>query len=712
MKKILQKLSTKQVIFISAFAVVGVGLLINSFAATGFLSIEPEMATNISGCAQPVSDNSASDGEYVQFGNGANCGLDHSGKTIPAHNYPVPSDAIFISPAGSDKTSNSPDGNDSNSGTSVNTPVKSISRAISLVSSTGRKTIVMRGGEYRDWHTKGGGKDKSVYYESTSFTLQAYQDESPWFNGADIVSGWKSDGNNRWRLDDWNTPDFCTAGKYYNSIEDGKPPFYPTWNPDVTVRSICGYADSFRNNTNVAGDPQNVFINDTKLDQVPTLAQVSTNSFFYDWYNKKMYIGQDPTGKKVELSRRTQALMLNKGEDGGQYAIKGIGFKRYASGGWDGSWDQNWTIAGTVFVNEPKKPMLVENSVFVDNSAIGLSFSQPRNVKITNSVFAYNGYSGLHANGSRTAADGGRDDLIVEGNVFNGNNDENNDTKCSQACGAANVKLNNMVGTTIRNNIANNAPAEAPGLWCDVHCSDVNIVNNVTQNNGGNGIFYEISRDGVIANNLVVDNGTDNISVTSARVKIYNNTVIFNRPQGSIARGIEVFDDDRCAVCWNDPGIGPDTKNIELVNNIVVAKSNAELSVNVDNREAVGKYATPTTTTNTKTSEFYDKFDYNAYHRTSSDNELYVWRYDNGTTDYHIKSTASFTSKTGWDSHSLDLSGSSDPFFVDINNGDYRVRQNSQAYNTGQPLPSDVAQLIGAQAGQPISRGAISWPSF
>lgn len=713
----LKGLTTKHgraVASVLVFAFIGSIVIAFSRAAVPTSTIEPEASSaTLAGCVSKTTDATASEGGAVKFGCSGSgvLGLDNSGKTIPPHDYPEPpaGTAIYISPAGPDKNSNSVDGNDANDGSTVNNPVKTINRAIALVKSTNKKTIVMRGGEYRDWHSTSDGK--FIQYETASFILQAYKQESPWFNGADIVSDWNSAGNNVWSHENWNTPDFCSPGRYYTPIEGNKPPFYPTWDPDVTVRSACGYADSLRNNTKVAGDPQSVFINDIKLTQVSSLSQVTANSFFYDWYTKKMYIGQNPSGKKVELAKRTQAFMLNKGLDGGQYAFKGIGFKRYASGGGDGSPD-NFTIMNTVFLNEPQKPMIIENSVFVDNSGAGLGFSRPKDSKVTNSVFAYNGYAGLQGNGSRSAGNGARDDFTIETNVFNANNDQHFDVKCSQACGAANIKLNNMVGTIVKNNIAENAQSGAYGIWCDINCSEVNIVNNISKNNAKVGIFYEISRNGVIASNLAIDNGEDGIGVTSSNTKVYNNTVVFDRAKSSLARGIHIFDDSRASVCWyNNPGIGPDTRDVELANNVVYARSGGELSASIDNREAGGDTCPPSTTTNTKTSQFYNVFDYNAYHRTASDAAFYAWRYDNGTIDYGIRSTSAFTNATGWDSHSIDESGSTDTFFVDKANGDYSLKTNSQPYiNKGKPIPSDVAAKLGIPANSVLPRGAISWP--
>lgn len=680
-----------------AFAFIGTIVIAFSKAAVPTATIEPEAGSaTLAGCVAKTIDATASEGGAVKFGCSGSgvLGLDNSGKTIPQTNYAIPAGAIYISPAGSDKNSNSVDGNDSNNGLTIDKPVKTINTAITKVPSGG--TIVMRGGEYRDWHNSG----SNIIFEGKSFNLQAYPSESPWFNGADVVStGWASAGTNIWSRT-WETPDFCGPGQYYLPVEGGKTPFAPNL---TSFATSCVYGDSVKDSTTVAGDPQNVIINGKKLAQVPSKAQVNANTFFYDWNARKMYIGQNPTSNTVELAKRTQAFMLNKGD----YAIKGIGFKNYASGGSGGG---NWTINSTVFINEPKSSV-IENSVFVDNSYAGLGYSRPKDGKssITNSVFAYNGYAGLHANGSRSA--GGRDDFTIEGNVFNTNNDQSFDIKCSGACGAANVKFNNMIGFTAKNNIVENAKAGGYGLWCDINCNDGVMVNNRVINNAKVGIFYEISQGGIIASNLVVDNGQDGIGVTAANTKVYNNTVVFDRGSDPQARGINIFDDNRASICWGDPGIGPDTKDVELANNVVYAKNGGELSASIDSREVGGRDCPPNTTTNTKASEFYNVFDYNAYHRNASNAAFYVWRYDNGNIDFGIRSTAAFTNATGWDSHSIDESGSTDTFFKDQANGDYTLKTNSQPYtNKGKAIPADVAAKLGIPANSVLPRGAISWP--
>jgi parallel beta-helix repeat protein len=691
--------------FLLAFAFIGSLVIAFSQAAVSTSDVEPEAgSSSLAGCTSRVSDTSASAGGAIQFGctGSGPLALDNSGKTIPKNNYTPPANAIYMSPAGADKNSPSVEGNDTNNGT-IGAPVRTINRAIALVDATTNKTtIVMRGGEYRDWNNF----ENKFLFQTKSLTLQAHPGESPWFNGADVIpsTDW-SVSNNIWSRR-WETPDFCNPGKYYLPVGNNEPPF----SPNLTLAETwCGYGDSFKGSANVAGDPQSVFINDTKLAQVPSLSQLNSGSFYYDWFNKRMYIAQDPAGKKIEFSKRTQALVLSQGD----YAIKGIGFKRYASGGLVPQGQTgNWTIGGAVYINSPRSSV-VENTVFVDNSAIGLAYSQPKNnaSKITNSVFAYNGYAGLHANGSRGGTNGGRDDFTILSNVFNANNDQSFDINCVGACGAANVKLNNMVGFVAKDNVIANAKLGGYGFWCDINCSDGVIVNNLVKNNAKVGIFYEISKDGTIASNVTVDNGQDGIAVGSANTNVYNNTVIFDRGKNPTGRGIYIFDDPRCAICWNDPGIGPDTRNIELVNNIVIARSGGELSVSQDSREETGKYATPETTTNTMASEFYDKFSHNAYHRTSTGANFYFWRYDNGVRTFDLKSTAVFTAATGWDTQSLDLTGSTIPYFIDLANGDYRLKTDSQPYiNKGTAIPAEVATHLGVPANSVLPRGAINWP--
>lgn len=666
------------------FALIGAIVLSQTRAATQSVSVEPETGV-LSNCAQANSDASASGGAYVKFAATNSCLLDNSGKTIPDTNYTIPSGAIYMSPAGSDKTSNSPDGNDNNDGKSEAKPVKTINVAISKVPSGG--TIVMRGGEYRDWNFGG---NQQVTFQGKSFTLQAYPHESPWFNGSDIVNdGWSDAGGGLWQRT-WDTPNFC-GGQYYTPV-NGKPPFSP--NLSSGENTACAYWDAVKENPNVAGDPQMVFVNDKKLAQVPDKSKVNQDTFYYDWANKKIYISTNPAGKKLELVKRPQALMLNKG----QHNFKGIGFKRFGSGAFpEGSY---WYSANTVLVNEPQS-ITIENTVFADNAGHALAISKPNSgSRITKSIFANNGGNGINSNGNARSGSG-RNDFTIENNVFNNNNQENFDTKCSASCGAADVKLANMVGFTSRNNIFENTVGRANGFWCDVNCTDGVIVNNLARNVGGRGLFYEISSKGIIASNVVINSGMHGISVYSASTKIYNNTVVIDNASRPLAQAYAVVDDDRWSNGSNaSTGIGPDTRDIEFANNLAVSLSDGLLMISSNSKP-------PIQGTNTTVDQFYNVFDYNAYFRKAQSSHIYHW----GNPANYDKSSSAFTARTGWDGNAIDLTGDISNLFVDYSGGDYRVRSDSPAFAAeGVGLPSDVASALGLPAGSKYSRGAISWP--
>lgn len=584
--------------------------------------------------------------------------LDPTGNTIPDTNYPIPAGAIFM-----DDT-----GNDANAGTQA-APVKSINRAVALVPSGG--TIVMRAGIYRGWYHNSTNTAHSIVPKNV--TIQNYPHEQVWFDGSDVVSsGWVSDGNGRWYRN-WSTPQFCD-GKYYEA-----PPTNQGTGP-------CARADMDSSpQAPIPGDPQMVFVDGAQLAQRPTLAEVNGWTFFYDWTARRIYVGGTPAGKTVELAVRPVAMVLG----GAGNVIRGIGFRRFAGNEFDGNATGAAVYMGGSGANK------VENVVFTQNAARGLTISNPKPGSfVKSSVFAKNGYTALGANGGTRGNT--RNDFVMEGNVFDGNNAEQFGWTCTASCSQANVKLAHMFGFRFKNNITQNAAGKlASGFWCDLDCREGVMVNNVSRNNGGYGIYYEVSSGGIIASNLVVGNGNAGIAVASATTKVWNNTLVDN------LFGVWVYDDRRARGVggWND--VGPNTSNVELVNNVIS-----------DQPYYLVKTSDPTRdlSINTRPSQYYSQFDYNAYYRVNGPNQnLYNWIEG---ADVYYKSSASFTAAKGWDSHAIDVSSGGDPFFVNQLSGDFRIRSGSWAYNSGKPLPAAIATILGLPAGAAISRGAVSWPAL
>jgi hypothetical protein len=391
---------------------------------------------------------------------------------------------------------------------------------------------VLRGGEYRSWFSgdvKIAGSTTKGKIAGTmgggNITFQAYRSEKPWFVGTDPVKeGWTQPAPGVWQIRH-STPDFCSShlgidrntgnliGNYRTKVPrlDGAlvspvtaglwekaTPFSDKSGISMNAPRICAHPDTYwltadtnRTPADVDTDPQMVVSGGVQLTQKKTLAELSTspNSFFYDWANEQMYVNKDPNANTLELTKRHALLLF-----GGAYRFewKGIGVKHFAS-----SPLHAVIYAGLGGTGSPNAgELIVENSVFLENSGNTIDLSGPKlGSTVRRSVFASNGYTGFGSNGfaSSSGKTLSKNSLTIDGSIFNDNNKSKLDTACGASCGAAAVKLNNMSGYTVKNSIFENTNARAGGLWCDIDCSNAVMVNNISRNNGGHGIFYEIS---------------------------------------------------------------------------------------------------------------------------------------------------------------------------------------------------------------------------
>ena len=545
----------------------------------------------------------------------------------------------------------SPSGDDNNPGTEAS-PVRTLTKAVQLSPSSGG-TVVLRGGLYRD------GKTSNV---AKSITFQAYPNEKPWLDGTDIVTSWTDDGDGKWSVA-WDTPTFC-ASKYNN---------FNGSNFDAGAGGPCHHPDQSLDPSNpMAWDPQLVYKNDTYIPQVSSREEATGDTFYYDRTLKRIVLGFSPSGNLVELAARAQAIYIEAGSPSGG-GVKGIGFRRFATNEYNGN-----RTHGALLVNV--QDYTLENSVFTQMAGAGASFANPKNAVIRNNYFVDNGFNGLDGNG-KNALSGNSDNTLIEGNIFRNNNTEKFGTGCSASCAAAGSKFAHMVGMTVKNNIfdSNNGS----GFWCDLYCTDVKIINNVAKNNTKSGIYYEVSNNGVIASNLAVNNGGEGIKSGSATTRIYNNTSVNN------GVGFLIYDDSRAA---SGSEIAPDTVQVDFVNNIVYGGTNI---IRVYNGQ-------------TNANQIFSSFTDNAYYRPSGIPTRFIeWRTGGSPTPTY-DSVAIFTSATGYDNGSLDITSGGDPFFVN-SSSDYRIRNDSAVFRTAGAIPADIASLVGvATTNQDL--GALVYP--
>lgn len=260
--------------------------------------------------------------------------------------YPIPSGAVFVSPAGSD----------SNAGTQT-APLRTVEAALARVSSGG--TIVMRAGTYNQRF--------SIYKK---VTIQNYPGEAVWFDGSQVVSGWVA-VNGGWRKDGW-TYEFDSSPTYVWGAPDNPEDNWGFVNPDYPM----------------AAHPDQVWIDGVSQRQVRYLSQLQPGSFYVDDQANRLYLGSSPVGKEVRASTLARAIEVRASG----VTLRGVGIRRYAP---------SVPHMGTITLEHPQATL--ENVHITDNATTGLSViasdAQLRRVTI-----ARNGMLGMHGSYADRAA--------------------------------------------------------------------------------------------------------------------------------------------------------------------------------------------------------------------------------------------------------------------------------------------------------------------
>lgn len=479
---------------------------------------------------------------------------------------------------------------------------------------------------------RGGRYHESVTFPyAEAFTLQPYPNEQVIFDGAVPVTGWVSDGST-WRVDGWTT-DFTEGGR-----------------PDLVTSKYP-----------LAAYPDMVFYDGKQLRQVASVGEVVTGTFFVDQANDKLYIGSNPTGHSVDASDLARAIFF---QDGNGSAVRGIRFQRYATHP-----NLYATVVGVA------DSVTFENDEFLDNASIGVSLIG-NGGKLVDNTSARNGQMGIHSHRS--------DGLLLSGNWVHHNNLENFYWAGAQG-GVKVTSGTNMKWTT---NLAEDNTGD--GLWCDDHCNNVTIVNNVARRNANRGIKYELSANGILAGNLAADNATYGILVNESNdVQVWNNTSVGNQ------RDIETTEGYRT-------GTGTftmDTRNIIIRNNLMAYGKGSGtvvlLAIEDFTKKATGAQMNITA-------------DYDGYYRVNSSSPTLLAVWPAGATQLNCETMTEFQQTVGQETHGVSVVGTVDPFFVNVAGADYRLKSDSVAKNAGTPPPTPVADALGVTYGAPIDMGMVN----
>ena len=323
-------------------------------------------------------------------------------------------------------------------------------------------------------------------------TIQAWPNETVWFDGSTRVDGWVTDGG-VWRKDGWTT-EFDASPTYTRGAADNTQEFWGFVNASYPM----------------AAHPDQVWIDGVSLRQVGSRSEVTAGTFFHDLGADRLYIGSNPAGKEVRAAELVRAFRLVSDNS----VLRGIGIRRYAPSVPD---------MGAVTVERPG--IVVEHVAIWDSSTTGIS-AITSDITLRNLHVARSGMLGIHANNA--------DNLLVEGVLSEDNNTERFNT--SPVSGGAKVTRARHV--TVRDSVFRDN--YGPGLWMDESVYNMKITGNEMRDNRGHGASIEISSLAVFADNFVTGNGGHGIKVNNtSNVRVWNNTFVGN------GRSINLVQDGR-----------------------------------------------------------------------------------------------------------------------------------------------------------------------
>ncbi|AZS35597.1 hypothetical protein CVS47_00189 [Microbacterium lemovicicum] len=364
--------------------------------------------------------------------------------TVGTTTYPVPSGAIFVSNSSTASTQNG----------SSSAPYKSVQAAVNAARSG--NTIVIRRGTYHE--------QVEVPW-AKSLTIQAYPNETVWFDGSSTVTNWIQSGST-WVAGNW--------GAQFSS-------------------DIAGDASRYTDpNYPMASHPDQVFIDGSAQRQVASAAEVVPGTFAVDYAAKKIILGSNPAGKTVRASDLGQAFnVVSEGT-----TLQGFGVRRYGT---------NFNLKGAIRMQNVKSTL--RDVVISQNATIGLSLTNADGL-VERVTAENNGMLGIGMNVAHN--------LVLRDSVISGNNTE----RFKKAPVAGGVKITSSQNVTVTNSdVVNN---KANGLWFDVSSYNVKIAGVRANNNSFTQIVIELSAKVLLMNNQTLG-GEQGVAVFNAsNVRIYN----------------------------------------------------------------------------------------------------------------------------------------------------------------------------------------------
>lgn len=258
---------------------------------------------------------------------------------------------------------------------------------------------------------------------------------------------------------------------------------------------------------------EDVFFDGVRMHAVETFDEITTDSFWNDYDNDLVIIGNDPSGHTVEVAAAT--WFFDQATTAANVQVHGLVFQKFA----------NPAQKGLIAVKNAHG-WIVEDNTFRLNHGYGLSIAPE--MQIRRNYFAHNGHLGV--GGGPDTED--LDDIIVEDNEMQSNTEAGFDPNW-EGGGTKFTLTTNLV--VRRNFVRSNFGV---GLWTDIDNQNSLIEYNVVVDNTYVGIFHEISDSAIIRYNSAGSNGSYQdsglqgacILVSASRdVEVYGNKCYTNR---------------------------------------------------------------------------------------------------------------------------------------------------------------------------------------
>jgi len=266
-------------------------------------------------------------------------------------------------------------------------------------------------------------------------------------SGALPISTWAANGS-LWTADGYLPAAYTDTG--YNPCQD-------------TVTNLCKLNEW-------------LFQDNVPLRRVASAAAVGAGTYYTDYAANRIYVGSNPEGSIMELSRAKTAIeSVASG-----VTVKGLVVEKFATANQRGAIVANgpgWTIQGC--------------EVRFNHGA-GI-YGYANNLKVLNSRVHHNGTIGIAVYNATG--------VLIDGNELDHNNTDGSFVNDGQNGGYKSAKSTDIVRN---NNVHDNMGL---GLWFDIDDKGSLIENNNIADNASDGIRYEISYDGVIRNNVLSRNG-------------------------------------------------------------------------------------------------------------------------------------------------------------------------------------------------------------